>query len=181
MIELTLEDFKYFSKKQTLLDNAIKKQKNITHDEWLHDLDNNHTIALKVEIAEFVNECSDLWKYWKDKEPNREQIIDEAIDVIHFIFLKLNKSKRQDDSIYSIYELYYLVNKKLKHIEDVESVSYKNVLSDLLKYNDEKEEPELLLFVVLFILSHYGFTRDDVINQYNKKNAINFERLENGY
>ena len=94
MINLTLEDFEYFSEKQALLDEAIKKQKNITDEEWLHDLENNHVIALKVEVAEFVNECSNLWKYWKEKKPNRERILDEAIDVLHFVFLKLNKKTR---------------------------------------------------------------------------------------
>lgn len=178
MIELTLEDFKYFSEKQALLDEAIKKQKNITDDEWLHDLNNNHTIALKVEIAEFVNECSNIWKYWKDKEPNRERIIDEAIDVLHFLFLRINKENRDMNDVY---ELYDLANEQLKYNKENDLINLKDGLSNLLEYDNKEEKPELLLLVVLFILTHYDFTREDIINQYNKKNAINFERLENGY
>lgn len=178
MIELTLEDFKYFSEKQALLDEAIKKQKNITDDEWLHDLNNNHTIALKVEIAEFVNECSNIWKYWKDKEPNRERIIDEAIDVLHFVFLRINKENRDMNDVY---ELYDLANEQLKYNKENDLINLKDGLSNLLEYDNKEEKPELLLLVVLFILTHYDFTREDIINQYNKKNAINFERLENGY
>ena len=178
MIELTLEDFKYFSEKQALLDEAIKKQKNITDDEWLHDLNNNHTIALKVEIAEFVNECSNIWKYWKDKEPNRERIIDEAIDVLHFVFLRINKENRDMNDVY---ELYDLANEQLKYNKENDLINLKDGLSNLLEYDNKEEKPELLLLVVLFILTHYDFTREDIINKYNKKNAINFERLENGY
>lgn len=174
MIELTLEDFKYFSEKQALLDEAIKKQKNITDDEWLHDLNNNHTIALKVEIAEYVNECSDLWKYWKDKKPNRERIIDEAIDVLHFSFLSLNKRANfSNEEVYERYVDYYIPRVKvISENEDITEII--NLLLDI-------KFPLRILAIVMYILSNYGFTRDDVINQYNKKNAINFERLENGY
>lgn len=173
MINLTLEDFEYFSEKQALLDEAIKKQKNITDEEWLHDLENNHVIALKVEVAEFVNECSDLWKYWKNKQPNRERIIDEAIDVLHFVFLKLNKS---NDFLKDHYLDYFrrktVINTVFKGVEN------KSVyLSDLLKHKDELS----ILAKVMYILSEYGFTREDVIEQYNKKNDVNFERLENRY
>lgn len=178
MIELTLEDFKYFSKKQELLDNEIKKQKNISDDEWKHDLDINHTIALKIEIAEFVNECSDIWKYWKDKQPNKERIIDEAIDVLHFVFLRINKENRD---INDVYELYDLANEQLKYNKENDLINLKDGLSNLLEHDGKEEKPELLFLVVLFILTHYEFTREDIIEQYNKKNAINFERLENGY
>lgn len=178
MIELTLEDFKYFSKKQELLDNEIKKQKNISDDEWKHDLDINHTIALKIEIAEFVNECSDIWKYWKDKKPNKERIIGEAIDVLHFVFLRINKENRDMNDVY---ELYDLANEQLKYNKENDLINLKDGLSNLLEYDSKEEKPELLFLVVLFILTHYDFTREDIIEQYNKKNAINFERLENGY
>lgn len=178
MIELTLEDFKYFSKKQELLDNEIKKQKNISDDEWKHDLDINHTIALKIEIAEFVNECSDIWKYWKNKQPNRERIIDEAIDVLHFVFLRINKENRDMNDVY---ELYSLANEQLKYNKENDLINLKDGLSNLLEHDSKEEKPELLFLVVLFILTHYEFTREDIIEQYNKKNAINFERLENGY
>lgn len=178
MIELTLEDFKYFSKKQELLDNEIKKQKNISDDEWKHDLDINHTIALKIEIAEFVNECSDIWKYWKDKQPNKERIIDEAIDVLHFVFLRINKENRD---ISDVYELYDLANEQLKYNKENDLINLKDGLSNLLEHDSKEEKPELLFLVVLFILTHYEFTREDIIEQYNKKNAINFQRLENGY
>lgn len=173
MIELTLEDFEYFAKKQALLDNAIMYQKDITDYEWTEVLDNNHTIALKIEIAEFVNECSNIWKYWKDKEPNRERILDEAIDVLHFVFLKLNKS---NNFIKDHYLDYFRRKTVIKTV--FKGVENKSVcLSDLLRHKDELS----ILANVMYILSEYGFTRDDVINQYNKKNAINFERLENGY
>lgn len=173
MIELTLEDFKYFSKKQELLDNEIKKQKNISDDEWKHDLDINHTIALKIEIAEFVNECSDIWKYWKDKQPNKERIIDEAIDVLHFVFLKLNKL---NFSVKEYYSDYFRLKSLIKNDYDF-SVENPVCLYDLIEEQDELN----MLVLVMYILSDYNFTREDVINQYNKKNAINFERLENGY
>ena len=178
MIELTLEDFEYFAKKQALLDNAIMYQKDITDYEWTEVLDDNHTIALKVEIAEFVNECSNIWKYWKDKEPNRERILDEAIDVLHFVFLRINKENRD---INDVYELYDLANEQLKYNKENDLINLKDGLSNLLEYDNKEEKPELLFLVVLFILTHYEFTREDIIEQYNKKNAINFERLENGY
>lgn len=174
MIELTLEDFKYFLEKQALLDEAIMKEKQITKNEWLNDLENNHVIALKVEVAEFVNECSNIWKYWKDKEPNRERIIDEAIDVLHFVFLRLNK--RANLSEKEVYDFY--INNSASRIN---AVGENEKTSEMFRLLLDKQYPLTILAIVMYVLSEYGFTRDDVIEQYNKKNAINFERLENGY
>lgn len=93
-------------------------------------------------------------------------------------FLRINKENRDMDDVY---ELYSLANEQLKRNIENGKYDLKNALNNILKYNDKEEKPELLFLVVLSILTHYEFTREDIIEQYNKKNAINFERLENGY
>lgn len=175
MINLTLEDFKYFSEKQGLLDDAIKKQKGISDDEWKDDLTNKHSIALYIERAEFANECSDLWKYWKDKRPNLDKVIDEAIDVIHFVFLVVNKYEETLD-IPTAYDLFKRIQEAShKELDEFDDKDY--YISSLFAAENELE----VLGKVLYILDLYGLTREDVIAQYNKKNAVNFERLESGY
>lgn len=175
MIELTLEDFKFFSEKQEILDEAIKKQKGITNEEWKNDLSNKHSIALYIERAEFANECSDLWKYWKDKKPNLDKVLDEAIDVIHFVFLTINKHKDSLDlsSSFDIYK--YILEKSTKELDEFKDKEL--YIASLFASENELE----VLGKVLYILDLYGLTRDDVIAQYKKKNAVNFERLESGY
>lgn len=60
---MTTELFEKFATKQEELDSMIRKKFGISEDEWKHHLNVQHSIALRVELHELVNECHDLWKY----------------------------------------------------------------------------------------------------------------------
>lgn len=169
MIKMKTELFEKFSKKQEELDSMIREKFDININEWKRAYQRNHEIALRVEIAEFVNECHDVWKYWKQKSVVPERILDEAVDVIHFLHLILNKSDESNTELLNTY------------IHDLreENVTLSGMLDDLLDVNTE-----YLYYTyaqLLLILERYAFTLDDIEQAYDRKNAENHKRQESGY
>ena len=166
---LTAPDIEYLKGQQMKLDEEIIEKHGLTNEEWEYDLEDNHIIALRVEVAEFVNCTYDHWKYWKKKPIDRDRIIDEAVDVIHFIMLHLNKERYQvstEDFVQSIVDLMPYKNKEITFILNIMLVS--------TTCNE-------IMACLLFVLDHYNFTTQDIIDAYNRKNKENFERLESGY
>ena len=171
--KLTIADVKYLQDKQWLLDSEIMKAKNINLQEWINQYQAHHNIALKLELAEFVNECYDIWKYWKSKPIDRKKLLNEAIDVVHFVFLNLNKIHTSMEGKFAEIEGYtesanrYIGEKvQIHHLEQLVSEDYNTYY---------------VLGFVLVILDRYGFTTKDIIDEYNEKNKENFKRLESGY
>lgn len=166
---LTAPDIEYLRGQQMKLDGDIIKKNGITHDEWMEDLHTNHIIALRVEVAEFVNATYDSWKYWKKKPVDRERIIDEAVDVIHFLMLLWNKS----DEGLSNEIIATIVKSEMKF----EGTSIKDVLHLMMTTHSAG----VVLACLLYVLNDYNFTTQDILDAYNRKNKVNFERLESGY
>lgn len=175
MIKMTTELFNKFSTKQEELDSMIREKFGISESEWKNDLDVQHNIALRVELHELVNECHDLWKYWKQKAVNPDRIIDELVDVIHFLHLILNKMN---------YDADYHVREINKNIPDDEQEKYvTETLGAVFKINYLIKSDDLhKTYAYLLVLAdHYAFTLDDIEQAYDKKNNENFKRQERNY
>ncbi|WP_411842186.1 dUTP diphosphatase [Salinicoccus sp. HZC-1] len=168
-LTLSLKSIRYLLKQQNKLDLQIKKSKDITNKEWKNNFIHKHSLALNVEVSEFINECTDIWKYWKDKAPDLDQVLDEAIDVIHFLMLHWNKQSGAPAALKNTHCLY------AKGFDDLP------VDDEALEQLQNNDDIAMKLMIVLKVLEHYGFTEQDIIDQYDKKNAINFQRLESGY
>ncbi|PKE25143.1 hypothetical protein CW689_01375 [Macrococcoides caseolyticum] len=169
MIKMTTELFEKFSKKQEELDDMIRTKFTIGTTEWNYDLETKHLIALKVEVAEFVNNCHDLWKYWKQKAVNLDMIIEEAVDVIHFIHLILNKKRLTSDA--------HIAHIVVERVKFANRSTYAEIIEDMLNTNDVYE----IYAGLLLILDHYAFTLDDIEQAYDRKNAENHARQNRNY
>lgn len=175
---LNTADLQYLLTQQEKLDKSIRERLNISEDKWKYGMVSEHSLASNVEVHEFINECHDLWKYWKSKPVNKEKIIGEAIDVIHFLMLHYNKErqgvinsdKKAAENMYKYLKLF------VEGMDDL-PVDAQALEQLILK----SEDIVFQLYVVLKVLDYYGFTSKDIIDEYNNKNAINFERLNNGY
>lgn len=170
-IRMNEKTYLYFSAQQDKLDNFIKNKKNISEIEWSIKLDTNHRMALKGEVSEFINEARDLWKYWKDKAPDLDKLIDEAVDVIHFIHLIMNKQ-----SFISYENAVKSINNELETYQvSGEEVDLKYFLYDM--YFVDTFEGILRCYAsLLYILSRYHFTLEDIRDAYDSKNKENFQR-----
>lgn len=170
---LNKPDIIYLLSKQETLDESMRETLKIKKEHWLLNMRKEHHIALNVEVAEFCNNAYQSWKYWKKKPMSHELILEEAIDVIHFVMLDLNKHNVKTewtaDNIVSDIQ----AAKSLYDRSEVKEVIYKLMSNNNSSLN--------VLIYVLQILDYYGFTSQNIIHCYNEKNRENFRRLASGY
>lgn len=175
MIYITQDVFETFSNKQRALDRTIQRKLDISPVEWDGPLSLNHKLALRVEVSEFINECRDSWKYWKKKAVIPERIIDEAVDIIHFIHLILNKSNLDTEAVIRTINNYVKSNPLIEN-------SYDPRLYMMDMYLIETTDDLLRTYAdLLVILEGYNFDLEDIVNAYENKNKENYRRQESGY
>lgn len=170
---LNKADLIYLLTQQEKLDSSMRDTHGIKKRHWLENMDKEHAIALNVEKHEFINEAHQTWKYWKKKPMEMSKVLEEAIDVIHFVMLILNKPSIN-------------VEKTAKQTADwiltFEPLHDRNEVKDAI-YNlsDRPNHPRQVLTLVLQILDYYGFDVMDILRTYKEKNTKNFERMVEGY
>lgn len=159
-------------KKQDELNSAIMKEFGLTTISK-EQID----LATLDEIGEFTHELKGDWCWWKkSQEPvDRNKVLEELADVFHFVL---------------IYELLYGKRTYLTNSEyDQENGQYNyshmvqvdigfgiaNALITILKLVDCR------LMYLLALSEHLGFCLEEIYAAYMRKNAINMERLKNGY
>lgn len=174
---LTLQDIIYLLEQQKKLDLNVRKEFNINPVQWVH-MDDEHITALSVELHEFFNETR-AFKYWSKKPVNRKNLIEEAVDVIHFIMLNVNKSGKQHFFL-DCYHDYVLMGDKnpLENKDEVVSLMVEMITAPEVH---TQEDLDGLLHDVLRILDFYDFDRKQIMQAYKEKNAENFRRLESNY
>lgn len=172
---LTVADIEYLLTQQEKLDKDIRNKFDINLPTWSLDMKLEHELALNVEIHEWINCIFKPWKYWKTKEMNMDDVLEEAIDVIHFIMLDVNKrSALAESTAKSIHETLKIYATTLKKEPEVRMWLYKLSTDEQMSTVDK-------LSVVLRVLDYYGFTSKDIIDAYNRKNKVNFERMAGNY
>lgn len=159
-------NWNYLMDEQRKLDAQIMGKMGLTHvPAW------ERITALKIEVAEAVNELKGIIKFWSVKAPERELFLEETIDVLHFalsIELAVG-SKRSYDMVKG-----YYVDEELKMRK--RSTNIKDMAHRALLTNDWIEALALLLRIT----RELGFDEIDVMNAYKKKNAKNYDRSASG-
>jgi len=129
-------------------------------------------IALEVELSEFANEVR-FFKFWSNKEMDREKALTEYVDALHF-FLSLandfnidfNMGSDINDNDYSLKICYSRCKKWVLDILD----------------SPEPEKVWQVAFSWFWAMGEIvGFTEQEVFFEYIRKNKINHERQESGY
>lgn len=159
-------------KKQDELNSAIMKEFGL-------DTISREQIDLATldEIGEFTHELKGDWCWWKkSQEPvDRNKVLEELADVFHFVLIyELLYGKRT-----------YLTNSgydqengqyNYSHMVQVDiGFGIANALITILKLVDCR------LMYLLALSEHLGFCLEEIYAAYMRKNAINMERLKNGY
>ncbi|NQZ66166.1 MAG: dUTP diphosphatase [Mycoplasmatales bacterium] len=152
-------------KLQEKLDNAMAKVHNISQEE----VSNKKILALLVEIGEFANELSSF-KYWKkNKNTNKENILFEYADCMHFfasfyVQLKINKDVKP------------VIGNDLN---DMFIELFQNTA--ILKNNINENNLDKAFAIYLGIGEKIGLSNQEIEEYYIKKNQINYERIKNNY
>lgn len=155
-------------KKQDELNSAIMKEYGLTTISK-EQID----LATLDEIGEFTHELKGDWCWWKkSQEPvDRNKALEELVDVFHFVLIyELFYGKRTylTNSGYDQYNYSHMVQVDI-------GFGIANALITILKLVD------CLLMYLLALSEHLGFCLEEVYAAYMRKNAINMERLKNGY
>jgi dimeric dUTPase (all-alpha-NTP-PPase superfamily) len=167
----TQEMFETMLKKQEELNSDIMKEFGLTTISK-EQID----MATLDEIGEFTHELKGDWCWWKkSQEPvNRNKALEELADIFHFVL---------------IYELFY---GKRKYLTDPEQYresprdympmvqmdigfGIATALTRIIDLADSR------LMYLLALSEHLGFSLEEIYAAYMRKNAINMERLKNGY
>ncbi|MEW8956278.1 dUTP diphosphatase [Clostridium sp.] len=141
-----------------------------------HNLNNSSLfpkkiLALQVELGELANETR-CFKYWSTKEPsNKEVILEEFVDCLHFILtIGLDKGFCDID-VETIAGEYSLTDQFLNLYID---------LNDLVITSSK--DHYVTLFEDFLSLGHtLGFTSKEIEEAYLSKNKKNHNRQDNGY
>lgn len=174
---LSEQTFIELAGKQEVLDAKIKAAKGIA-ELPLERIE----LAYRVEAAECVNEMKGDMKYWSNKPMNRDAFLEEFVDALHFFLSWVNHAQFKIEAIgqnfdysmiYSDFERsVWMVNDS----GDEEREEAWMLAMKVLTYEDISYS-----FAALYLLVEiYDFTEQDVIDTYNKKNAVNHDRSDSG-
>lgn len=154
-------------KLQKQLDNNIHTKHNINPKEVFE----KRRLALIVEICEMIN-VNRCFKFWSLKKDYDKQVLgDEFVDCLHFI-LSISLHFDLDQTEYEIKDVVYDDN------ELTLKVLYLISLAGKIESKDDCKKFIIQLFELAFT---FGFTAQDIIDFYIKKNQVNFKRQQGNY
>ena len=132
-------------------------------------------MAIIDELGELTHELKGDWCWWKktQKPVDRKRVLEELVDVYHFVMTYEMEYGVTDGSIVEILKYYEFAIKRYG----------KNTLQgDLMNYYiSDVANKDYKLNNLLYLTEKLGFTMKEVYQEYLNKNKINYERLKNGY
>lgn len=165
--------------KQKVLDDAILKEFGTEID---GELITKQTLALLVEIGEFANETR-CFKHWSKKEPSPKDVqLEEYVDALHFL-LSITHMSATHESGWEKYLVRFL-DSVFADTDDVKELVDNKSLSELIVmvYQSVLDGYINELWGLFLVVGYKaGFTSEEIVEAYNAKNKINFQRLEEGY
>ncbi|SOC03087.1 dimeric dUTPase (all-alpha-NTP-PPase superfamily) [Ureibacillus xyleni] len=159
-------EFKELFEMQRQLDSFIEQTQKIDRDVF-----KEKGLALMIELAELANETR-CFKFWSTKGPSeREVILEEFVDSIHFL-LSLGNEK----------SLFLESWPEIKTKEDLTSwfLQTQEVIIQFIQH--PTEDTYRGVWKCYGVLAYnLGFTLDDIMEAYISKNEKNYERQRSGY
>lgn len=154
---------------QRELDDHILQKHNLT----VSDTFRKRILSFLVELGELANETR-CFKYWSLKpSSDKDVILDEYVDGVHFLvslgndlhvdFSELTFDRKQDGS--DVTEMFLEVFKNASMFQDEMTI---------LRFTELFQSYIDLCFAL-------GFTYEDVVTGYIRKNKVNHERQETNY
>ncbi|MBX0358990.1 dUTP diphosphatase [Halobacillus sp. Nhm2S1] len=151
---------------QRKLDHYIERQHRIERGQKVEE----KILALLVELGELANETR-CFKFWSTKGPSDKSVIlEEYVDGVHFLLsLGLDLEYR-----YTSTELVEA---------DSQTTAFLSVYSSIENLRMKKDEQSYVkaFYDYLILGLTLGITEKELIEAYERKNAINFERQDEGY
>lgn len=165
---MNLDLTKVFEQQQKL-----DKEIHIKHGVSYKTIGEELKLALLVELSELANEIRSF-KFWSIKGPSDKNIIlEEYVDCIHFISSICIKYKIKP---------IFPINANLEKYQNKKEITksfvslFKKACNISIAYKAKKWYISFIEFGLKL-----GFTINEIIDAYNKKNLINHSRQSNNY
>ncbi|MBN9655317.1 dUTP diphosphatase [Halobacillus sp. GSS1] len=159
-------DWKSLYDMQRKLDLYIEQQHEIEKGQMVDE----KILAMLVELGELANETR-CFKFWSTKGPSEKSVIlEEYVDGVHFLLsLGLDLGYRYTST-------------SLKETGS-QTAAFLAVYSSIEHMKKEKDEQSYVkaFYDYLVLGLTLGITEKELIEAYERKNAINFERQNEGY
>jgi dimeric dUTPase (all-alpha-NTP-PPase superfamily) len=153
---------------QRKLDNRIVETHHLEGQSFVSE----KILALLVELGELANETR-CFKFWSLKGPSeRPVILEEYVDGLHFILsIGLDFNYETVELCPDLTANHSLTNRFLTVFSKIDTFNQSQTVQN---YKDVFES---------FLLLGYqlGFSNQDIVQAYERKNVINHERQEQGY
>lgn len=171
MNETDLRMIETMIKKQAKLDKAIMEEYKLTEINR-----ENLKMAILDEVGELTHELKGEWCWWKKTQApvDDEKVLGELVDIWHFVLSYQNHFNFGKETLYSFLQEKKMSDTFLERLRG-EYVSLPEMLVTLVRYNSP------IIEILIAITEYLNFTIEQVYAAYMRKNAINMERLKNGY
>lgn len=176
---LSEQTFIELAGKQEVLDAKIK-QANGVEDLPLRRIE----LYFRIELAECLNELKGDFKHWSNKPMRRAEFIEELVDALHFYLSYANHMIESDQAFFgtnrtqAYFDLvveYDLYHDQIGGVPEGELPPW-DIAADAVRAEDTTRA----FAILLKLAEYYNFTERDIIDTYNKKNAINAQRSDSG-
>ena len=169
---LTEATYLAMAEKQAVLDAKIKEKQGIEKLS-LYRIE----LAYRIEAAECVNEMKGDVKYWSKKKKDHEKFLEELVDALHFV---LSFANHAYDKKRIALESYGRISKYFDEKQDYVPIIFSDELWSYA-YEALREVTIEDSFACLLIIAYrYGYTEQDIIDTYNRKNSVNHDRSDSG-
>ncbi|WP_342252164.1 dUTP diphosphatase [Spiroplasma endosymbiont of Amphibalanus improvisus] len=155
--------------KQANLDNFIFEKSNTSREETVQ----KRQLAFIIELSEFINEQRDF-KYWSKKPTSDKDILlEEYVDGLHFLISIANDIEGLDFSEFKFIPIKWVSLTKL----------YLDCYNKFMFFTKNVRISHYFILLNSFLNIGYNlkFDEDIIIKHYERKNKINFQRQENNY
>lgn len=147
------------------------------HD-WIKNTAHNYGRAIAVEACEAMDHVG--FKWWKDKEPDMEQLKMELVDILHFeLCLALQAGETHTDRS-AVVRLSNTLCEDFDEMEE-EEFSKTRMLNLLDEIAVDSLQGDSIFYVLMQAFKLCGLTGDDAFKLYVGKNVLNTFRKNNGY
>ena len=166
-----MSEFYKISQMQNKLDVSIKEKFDLT----CQTTRTRRILATQVELAELANETR-CFKYWSTKGPaKRSTILEEYADGIHFL-VSLGISYGFD---FQSKDLFDIAKKSEVDLTD----QFLDMFQQVAKLKDDTTTMMWEKTFLMYITIGYslGFSKEDIVDYYIKKNEKNHDRQANNY
>lgn len=168
---LTEDIFAKLLELQRAFDSYEQERLSIKEDVWQDMMYYDHTLALNIAKANFIEACRDKWMYYDlENFEDKGYILDTASTYFQFIMLNISKLSKEhpqlgDDFVEMVNTAHDDV---LETVQEGEEDGLGAESTRMLLGAFDESDLHYMIAEIVIILGNYGMTFDDLVERYTE-------------